>query len=121
MKEQEILAKNHKVVCCCRAVHRFRPAVLVGMRLLKPLAWRLGSTGSVLEITYRQGTGTLRPVLDAVGDTGASMEDLAIDDGDDGTRRVTLQVRLPRGTGVDQLVAAIDDHPDVDRVTASRS
>lgn len=95
--------------------------VLVGMRLIKPLAWRLGSTGSMLEITYRQGTGTLRPVLDAVSDTGASMEDLAIDDGDDGTRRVTLQVRMPRGTTVDQLVAAIDDHPDVDRVTASRA
>jgi len=95
--------------------------VLVGMRLLKPLAWRLGSTRSVLEITYKQGTGTLRPVLDALGETGASMEDLAIDDGRDGTRRVTLQVRMPRGTPVDHLVAAIDDHPDVDRVTASGS
>lgn len=93
--------------------------VLVGMRLLKPLAWRLGSTGSVLEITYKQGTGALRPVLDAVGETGASMEDLAITDGTDGTRRVTLQVRMPRGTPVDQLVAAIEEHPDVERVTAS--
>lgn len=95
--------------------------VLVGMRLLKPLARRLGSTRSVLEITYRQGTGTLRPVLDAMGETGASLEDLAIDDGSDGTRRVTLQVRMPRGTPVDHLVAAIDDHPDVNRVTASGS
>lgn len=95
--------------------------VLVGMRLLKPLARRLGSTRSVLEITYRQGTGTLRPVLDAMGETGASLEDLAIDDGSDGTRRVTLQVRMPRGTPVDHLVAALDDHPDVNRVTASGS
>lgn len=93
--------------------------VLVGMRLLKPLAWRMGSTGSVLEITYKQGTGTLRPVLDAIGETGASMDDLAITDGTDGTRQVILQVRMPRGTPVDELVAAIDEHPDVDRVTAS--
>lgn len=93
--------------------------VLVGLRLAKPLAWRLGRTRSVVEVEYDRGQGTLRPVLDALDETGAALEDLDIDDQDRNIRRVIMQVRLPRGTPVDELVAAIEEHPDVRRVTSS--
>ncbi|MEZ5410112.1 MAG: MgtC/SapB family protein [Acidimicrobiales bacterium] len=93
--------------------------VLVGLRLAKPLAWRLGQTRSVLEVEYDRGHGTLRPVLDALDETGAALEDLDIDDRQAGIRRVIMRVRLPRGTPVHELVAAIEEHPDVHRVTSS--
>lgn len=71
--------------------------VLVGMRLAKPLLGRLGVQVTVIEMEYRRGHGTLGPVLRTLRGLNTTVEQIEVDDDDegdsDGIRHVSLFVR----------------------------
>lgn len=97
-------------------------AVLVGLRLAKPLLWRFTRVRSILSLEYDLGHGTLGPLLDVLNQFGADLEDLDIDDDRErGLRRVELRIRMPRGTPLASMAEAIRRHPDVRQVTAATS
>jgi putative Mg2+ transporter-C (MgtC) family protein len=82
---------------------------LVGLRHVRDLLGpRLGAALRVVTVRYDRGHGTLGPLLDALREAGAHVEDLSIDDGHDGTglRAVRVLVRTAR---IDALQRAISD------------
>lgn len=82
----------------------------VGARLVAPLATPLRT----LDIEYEKGHGTLGPVMDAIRETGAELEDLDIRDSDGGSRRsVTIVVRVPEPDDLGELAHGLADIPEV--------
>lgn len=85
-------------------------AVLVAMRLAKPLIVRWAGAVTTIELDYQRGFGTLGPVLRTINGLGSKMDSLELDDDDensgDGLRHVTLRFNT---RDVDQIYAAVDE------------
>lgn len=83
---------------------------LVGLRHVRALLGpRLGAALRVVTVRYDRGHGTLGPLLDALRDAGAHVEDLSIDDdarNHPDLRAVRVLVRTAR---VDALQRAVSD------------
>jgi putative Mg2+ transporter-C (MgtC) family protein len=87
-------------------------ALLVGLRHVRDLlAPRLGAALRVVDVQYDRGHGTLGPLLDALRDAGAHVEDLSIDDhvvGQNGdVRAVRVLVRTAQVDALQRAVAEI--------------
>src|SRR3954471_18062420 len=69
-------------------------AVLVALRLAKPLIVRWAGSATTIELEYQRGHGTLGPVLRSINGLGHRLEQIDLTDEDemsnDGLRRVTL-------------------------------
>ena len=83
---------------------------LIGLRHVRDLLGpRLGAALRVVTVRYDRGHGTLGPLLDALAEAGAHVEDLSIDDDAAdaaGLRAVRVLVRTAR---VDALQRAVSD------------
>jgi putative Mg2+ transporter-C (MgtC) family protein len=84
--------------------------VLVGLRPLR--SW-LVTPLHTIDIDYQKGHGTLGPVLHAIRDTGAQLDDLDITDSDNGTRRVAIDVRLADAVDLADIVKELGELPEV--------
>jgi putative Mg2+ transporter-C (MgtC) family protein len=96
-------------------------AVLVGMRVTRPLARRFGATQTVVEVDYERGHGTLGPLLRMVESLEGHLDQIRVDDDDTtatstGRRRVTMHVSLPRRCSIEDLLEAAGDRPEVRNV-----
>jgi len=92
-------------------------ALLVGLRHVRDrLGPHLGAALRVVIVRYDRGHGTLGPVLDALRDAGAHVEDLSIDDhhveGAD-VRDVRVLVRTGRVDALERAVADLGHLPEV--------
>jgi putative Mg2+ transporter-C (MgtC) family protein len=89
--------------------------VLVGLRpvgkhLIAPLTTPLRT----FEIRYEKGHGTLGPVLEAIRDAGGELDDLNIEDADDGsTRNVLISVRVPDPDDLAEVARSLSELPEV--------
>jgi putative Mg2+ transporter-C (MgtC) family protein len=89
--------------------------VLIGLRpvssrLVAPLTMPMRT----LDIDYEKGHGTLGPVMSAIRETGAELEDLDITDSDGGSRRrVSIVVRVPEPDDLAELARGLCDIPEV--------
>jgi putative Mg2+ transporter-C (MgtC) family protein len=89
--------------------------VLIGLRpvsarIVAPLTMPLRT----VDIDYEKGHGTLGPVMTAIRETGAELEDLDINDSDGGSRRrVSIVVRVPEPDDLAELARGLCDIPEV--------
>jgi putative Mg2+ transporter-C (MgtC) family protein len=95
--------------------------VLIGMRVTRPLAQRLGTTQSIVEIDYERGHGTLGPLLRIIESLDGHLDEIMVNDDDTtatstGRRRVTMHVSMPRRCSIEDLVEAADQRPEVRHV-----
>lgn len=92
-------------------------ATLIGLRLARergPIAV-LRHTEAV-DITYRRGHGTLAPITAAIEDVGASLLQLAIEDGDS-DRRVHLVLRARHHDHLRTRLNTLAELPEVTEIT----
>lgn len=83
---------------------------LVGLRHVRGLLGaRLGAALRVVTVRYDRGHGTLGPLLDALREAGAQVEDLWIDDdaGGSSMRAVRVLVRTARADALQRAVGEI--------------
>ena len=95
--------------------------VLVLLRGAKPWTNRLRRNHATVEIEYARGHGTLGPVLRALHAMEGKIQSLSVDDDDadangDGTRNVTLDLRVNDPSDIDELLDTIGRRPEVRRV-----
>lgn len=92
-------------------------ATLFGLRIARehgPVTF-LRHTQTV-DITYRRGYGTLAPIIAAIEGVGASLQHLAIEDGD-ADRRVHLVVRARHHDHLRTRLSALAELPEVTEIT----
>lgn len=92
--------------------------VLVGLRVTRPMAQRLGRSQTIIEIDYERGHGTLGPLLRTVDAMDCRLDQLIVDDDDesamsDGVRHVTMYVTVPRRCSINGLVDEAGQRPEV--------
>lgn len=91
--------------------------VLVVLRGAKPLAQRFGRFGTVVEVEYLRGHGTLGPLLRGLDEMDGRVQNLEVeDDGDtdrDGIRHVTMQVSVRRPADLDRMVEDLGRRPEI--------
>jgi putative Mg2+ transporter-C (MgtC) family protein len=96
-------------------------AVLVAMRLAKPLIARWGGAVTTIELDYQRGYGTLGPIMRTINGLGTKMDQLEMDDEDeeaeDGLRHVTLRLNT---RDLDQIYTAVDELRERPEVRAVR-
>ena len=95
--------------------------VLVVLRSVKPLTSRLGRNHATLELEYARGHGTLGPVLRALHAMEGKVNSVSVDDDNaeangNGTRNVTLDLRMNGPDDLDELLDTIGRRPEVRRV-----
>jgi putative Mg2+ transporter-C (MgtC) family protein len=85
--------------------------LLVGLRRVRErVGGRLGAALRLVTVRYDRGHGTLGPLLEALRDAGAHVEDLWIDDdvaGSDEIRAVRVLVRTARVEALQRAVAEV--------------
>src|SRR3954453_10738481 len=97
--------------------------VLVGLRplsgrLLTPFATPLRT----IDVEYQKGHGTIGPLVEAIRDAGAQIDDLHIRDSDEGTTRsVAVDVRVRDPSDLDDVTSALAALPEVERCVIRRT
>jgi len=90
---------------------------LLALRTTKPYIRRLGGRGAVVELSYTRGHGTLGPVLRFLGEHGARVERIEVDDDCEvdhpGVRSVRLALTQTRRTTVDELITVVSGFPEL--------
>src|SRR3954447_6331947 len=90
---------------------------LLALRSTKPYLRRLGGRGAVVELSYTRGHGTLGPVLRFLGEHGARVERIEVDDDCEvdhpGVRSVRLALTQTRRTTVDELITVVSGFPEL--------
>jgi putative Mg2+ transporter-C (MgtC) family protein len=94
---------------------------LVALRSTKPYVNRLRHRHAILELSYARGHGTLGPVLRFLGDRGARVDRIEVDDDDvdvdrPGVRSVRIVVTQARRATIDELVHALTERPELHSV-----
>jgi putative Mg2+ transporter-C (MgtC) family protein len=91
---------------------------LLLLRSTKPLVRRLGCRNTVVEMTYARGHGTLGPVLRLLGEKGAMVQRIDVEDDDldvdrPGIRSVRIVVSTGRRETVEDLLRVASDRPEL--------
>ena len=94
---------------------------LLALRSTKPYVRRLVTRHAVVEMTYARGHGTLGPVLRLLGEKGATIQRIEVEDDDpDVERPGTRVVRITVGTGrrqiVEDLLRTLSERPELHSV-----
>lgn len=95
--------------------------VLVALRLAKPWLAKWSEAGTVVELDYVRGHGTLGPILASIQGMGSRLEHLELEDEADGLRHVSLYLSSP---DIDQVYAAAEElrnRPEVKAVRVTGS
>jgi putative Mg2+ transporter-C (MgtC) family protein len=92
--------------------------VLVVLRGAKPLLQRFGRFGTVVEVEYLRGHGTLGPLLRGLDERDGRVQNIVVeDDGNDttsdGVRHVTMQVSVRRPADLDEIVEHLGQRPEI--------
>jgi len=92
--------------------------VIYGLRLLKP--WLRSQVSRTIQVDYLQGHGTFGPLVRTIQDSGATIQDLRVEDrslGDsDLIRHVSIQVLTKQGTDLDLILQSFLARPEVREV-----
>lgn len=93
-------------------------AVLVLLRAARPLMQRFGRSGTVVEVEYVRGYGTLGPLLRGVEEMDGRVQQIVVDDDDDqagpdGIRRVTLHLTVPHLDDLGRMVEEVGKRPEI--------
>lgn len=104
--------------------------VLLAFRPLRNLSARIGRSYVSLDFEYETGHGTMGPILSALAKAGLKPEVLSIEDeagdepgvGGGGLRRLHIEVlgQQPQLAGLDNLVADVQERPEVRLATLDR-
>jgi putative Mg2+ transporter-C (MgtC) family protein len=94
--------------------------VLVVLRPVRSRLLTFASPRYTVKVEYQRGHGTLGPLLDAIGEAGGHVDDLAIDDDVDGRRAVTLDVRVHDDEDLREGVRMVAARDEVARCTVHR-
>jgi putative Mg2+ transporter-C (MgtC) family protein len=91
---------------------------LLALRSTKPYVRRLGRRHTVVEMTYARGHGTLGPVLRLLGEKGAMVDRIEVEDDDldvdrPGIRCVRIAVSTGRREMVDELIGVLSERPEL--------
>ena len=90
--------------------------IIYTLRFLKPVIRRGGM--QTVEVEYEQGHGTIGPLLRALQESGGSVEEVEIEDGEESMRHVTIHVFNSEGADIKEIVeAAIGARPEVRNAT----
>jgi putative Mg2+ transporter-C (MgtC) family protein len=90
--------------------------IIYVLRFLKPVIRRGGM--QTVEVEYEQGHGTIGPLLRALQESGGSVEEVEIEDGEKTMRHVTIQVFNSEGADLKRIVeTAIGTRPEVRNAT----
>lgn len=96
--------------------------IIYGLRLLKPVIRRRGA--HTVHIEYKQGHGTIGPLLRSLQDLGGDIDDLQVEDGSDGTgdtpmRHVTIRIVTDELDEMDDVLREIRRRPEVRVLTVN--
>jgi putative Mg2+ transporter-C (MgtC) family protein len=94
--------------------------VLVLLRPVRSRVLTLASPLYRLSVEYERGHGTLGPILDAIGEAGGHVDDLALDDEPNGVRRVALDVRVHHAEELREAVQRVAARDEVAHCTVNR-
>jgi putative Mg2+ transporter-C (MgtC) family protein len=93
--------------------------VLVVLRGAKPLVQRFGRFGTVVEVEYLRGHGTLGPLLRGLDERNdGRVQNIVVEDDEndttsDGVRHVTMQVSVRRPADLDEIVEHLGHRPEI--------
>lgn len=89
--------------------------VIYGLRLLKP--WLTSQVSRTVRVDYLQGHGTFGPLVRTIQDSGATIQDLRVEDGSgsDGEviRHVSIQVLAKQDADFDAILQSFSTRPEV--------
>ena len=92
--------------------------VLVLLRAARPLTQRFGRFGTIVEVEYQRGHGTLGPLLRGLDEVDGRVHQIVVDDGDadaadDGVRRVTIHISVPRSADLDRTIESLGQRSEI--------
>jgi putative Mg2+ transporter-C (MgtC) family protein len=92
--------------------------VLVVLRGARPLTQRFGRFGTVVEVEYMRGHGTLGPLLRGLDERDGRVQSIVVEDDEsdptcDGVRQVTMQVSVRRPADLDRIVEDLGRRPEI--------
>ncbi|HEX5947038.1 MAG TPA: MgtC/SapB family protein [Acidimicrobiales bacterium] len=92
--------------------------VLVVLRSARPLVQRFGRFGTVMEVEYRRGHGTLGPLLRSLDERDGRVQQIAVEDDEadatgDGVRHVSMHVSVRRPQDLDQILEEVGRRPEI--------
>lgn len=98
--------------------------VLVLLRVTKPLARRVGRHRTIVQLEYDRGHGTIGPLLRALQELDARMENLSVEDDDvdalaGGTRKLTVAVTVRNLDDLDRILEKVGSRPEVRTVSVA--
>jgi hypothetical protein len=88
------------------------------LRAARPLTQRFGRVGTIVEIEYRRGHGTLGPLLRGLDQRDGRVHQRIVDDDradadGDGIRHVTMHVSVPRSSDLDTIIEGLGQRPEI--------
>jgi putative Mg2+ transporter-C (MgtC) family protein len=90
---------------------------LVGLRVLRDRGVRrFTRSRHAIVATYQRGHGTLAPLIEAIEASGGQLESLRIDDEENSTRHVELDVRTRDGDELRDRVTELVNRPEVETI-----
>jgi putative Mg2+ transporter-C (MgtC) family protein len=92
--------------------------VLVLLRAARPLTQRFGRFGTIVEVEYLRGHGTLGPLLRGLDEVDGRVHQIVVDDGDtdaadEGVRRVTIHISVPRSADLDRTIDSLGQRSEI--------
>ena len=92
--------------------------VLVLLRAARPLTQRFGRFGTIVEVEYLRGHGTLGPLLRGLDEVDGRVHQIVVDDGDtdaadEGVRRVTIHISVPRSADLDSTIDSLGQRSEI--------
>ncbi|HEX6287153.1 MAG TPA: MgtC/SapB family protein [Acidimicrobiia bacterium] len=89
--------------------------VIYGLRLLKP--WLRSQVSRTVQVDYLQGQGTFGPLVRTIQDSGATIQDLRVEDGTsadgESLRHVSIQMLTKQDADFDALLQSFLARPEV--------
>ena len=93
--------------------------VIYGLRLIKP--WLRSQVSRTVQVDYLQGHGTFGPLVRTIQDSGATIQDLRVEDRNSGEgeviRHVSIQVLAKQDADFDLILQSFLARPEVRDIT----
>lgn len=93
--------------------------VIYGLRLIKP--WLRSKVSRTVQVDYLQGHGTFGPLVRTIQDSGATIQDLRVEDRNSGEgeviRHVSIQVLAKQDADFDLILQSFLGRPEVRDIT----